>query len=231
LRPGPDLSCVYVAPLKALVGDLHRNLRRAVAQLRDREPAVASIVRLAIRTGDTPARQRRRLLQRPPAILLTTPESLAVLLAQAGARHLFTEVRWLVVDEVHILAGCKRGADLALSMERLEELTGRPLQRIGLSATCAPLCEIAQFLVGTGRPCTVVRVPDRTPLELSVEPLPDDGPGFLAGLVERLTKELERHRTTLIFTNARGLAERLTWALRCRFPQLAPRIAAHHSAL
>src|SRR5205085_2144922 len=153
------------------------------------------------------ARLRRRLLLRPPTILLTTPESLAVLLAHGSCEELFAELRWLVVDEVHALAGCKRGADLALSLERVQDLARRPLQRIGLSATCAQLDEVAQFLVGSGRPCTVVRVPDCTPVELDVEPLADDGRGFMARLVDRLARELERYRTVLVFTNARGLAE------------------------
>src|SRR5205823_675404 len=112
-EPRPGVACLYLAPLKALAADLLRNLRRAAAELRRHEPAFVSL-RTAIRTGDTPARLRRRMLLRPPAILLTTPESLAVLLAQASAESLFAHLRWVVVDEVHALAACKRGADLAL---------------------------------------------------------------------------------------------------------------------
>src|SRR6185369_3900256 len=111
--------------------------------------------RVGLRTGDTKPHVRKRQLARPPAVLLTTPESLAVLLTDHRAAAFFRDLRWLVVDEVHALAPCKRGADLSLSLERLEELVGSPLQRIGLSATCEPLATAASFLVGAGRPCAV----------------------------------------------------------------------------
>src|SRR5437764_707067 len=110
-----------------------------------------------------PPRRRPWQLE-PPDILLTTPESLAVMLARREARDLFASLSWVVVDEVHALAESKRGADLALSLERLEEIAGRRLQRIGLSATCAPLAEVARFLVGVGRPCTVAQVAEGAPL-------------------------------------------------------------------
>src|SRR5262249_13256247 len=143
---------------------------------------------------------------------------------------LFMGLRWLIVDEVHALAPTKRGADLSVSLERLESLAADPLQRIGLSATCAPLAEAAHFLVGTGRSCTVAPVRDTSPLHLSIEPL-EETAGFLRALVDRLQPEVTTNRTTLIFTNTRGLAERLTWALTRRFPAWAEQIAVHHSSL
>ncbi len=162
---------------------------------------------------------------------MTTPESLAVLLTQQmWVRH-FTGLRWIVVDEVHSFAGSKRGADLALCIERLEEIAASPPQRIGLSATCAPLAMAAQWLAGVGRFCTVARLDDSQPARLDVEPLASDDFGFMARLVDRLVPELEEHRTTLVFTNARGLAERVTWALRRRFPEWAGQIAIHHSSV
>lgn len=225
-RPG---RCLYVAPLKALVNDIRKGLRAAVRQLRARL-AEAPQVRIGVRTGDTPVRARRRLLQCPPDILLTTPETLAVLLAQPAADGLLAGLRWLVVDEVHAVAATKRGADLALGLERLAELSPGLVQRVGLSATCAPLAEAARYLAGAGRSCVAAQVPDRAPLDLRIELL-DQGPGFWARLVERVGAEIESNATTLVFANARGLAERLCWALSRRLPERAGQIAVHHSSL
>jgi ATP-dependent Lhr-like helicase len=225
-----SVRCLYLAPLKALANDLRRNLRAHLHRLYPFFPEAPTPLRLGLRTGDTPASERRRQQRRPPDILLTTPESLAVLLSQASAADLFRETSWCVVDEVHALAGNKRGADLALSLERLAELTGDRFRRIGLSATCAPLDEAARFLMGTGRPCTIAEVTETSRLALSVEPLADDG-RFLDQLVARLEPELRTNRTTLVFTNTRGLAERLAWTLRRRFPDWDADIGVHHSAL
>jgi ATP-dependent Lhr-like helicase len=219
--------CLYVTPLKALGNDIRKNLR---AHLRD---IGGQGVRVGLRTGDTSPRTRRHLREQPPDILLTTPESLAVLLSQRAAIDLFAGLRWVVVDELHALAGNKRGADLALSLERLEWLACGGLQRIGLSATCAPLSEAARFLVGTDRPCTIAQVAETTPLHLTIEPLEDTG-RFLATLVDRLAPVLTEHQTTLIFTNTRSLAERLTWALGRQFPDWlgdVREIGVHHSSL
>lgn len=237
------VRCLYLAPLKALNNDTRRNLRRHVREIVALTPETGVTIRVGLRTGDTPARTRRNLLREPPDILLTTPESLAVLLTQRAAADLFCGLRQVIVDEVHALAENKRGADLALSLERLDELTGGGLQRIGLSATCAPLETAARFLVGTRRPCTVAEVGAAAPLHLTVEPLaeprqeavegaaPRPRGGFVARLVERLVPELEANRTTLIFTNVRSLAERLAWRLRERLPELSEQIAVHHSSL
>src|SRR5205807_2160328 len=120
-----------------------------------------------------------------------------LMLSQPSAGERFRELRWLVVDEVHALAGNKRGADLALSLERLAEIAGAGLQRVGLSATCAPLAEAARFLVGTARPCTVAQVPATSPLELRLEPLEEEG-RFLDQLLSRLEPELRANRSTLV---------------------------------
>ncbi|HEV3256586.1 MAG TPA: DEAD/DEAH box helicase [Gemmataceae bacterium] len=224
------LRCLYVAPLKALGNDVRKNLRAHLHAIRQFLAPDCPAVRVSLRTGDTSARARQRLWSRPPDILLTTPESLAVLLSRPEAAALFSDLRWVVVDEVHALAPTKRGAELSLSLERLADVAGSGLQRIGLSATCAPLREAARFLAGSERPCALAHVAQTTSLALTVEHLQDRG-GFVAQLVDRLERELSGNGTTLVFTNTRGLAERLAWALRRRLPALAEQIAVHHSAL
>jgi ATP-dependent Lhr-like helicase len=226
LTPCSSLRGLYLSPLKALVNDIARSLE---SHLNDLPPGTVR-PRLAVRTGDTPADERRQLSDNPPDVLLTTPESLAILLSQGKLRSLFAELRWVVIDEVHALAASKRGADLAVSLERLSALAGREIQRIALSATATPLAEAARYLVGTGRACVVARAGDRSPPEIALEPLPP-GRRFFSGLVARLVPALSEHRSTLIFTNARNLAERLSWALRRRVPAWDRAIAVHHSAL
>jgi ATP-dependent Lhr-like helicase len=229
------LRVLYVAPLKALAADAVRNLHTHLADLAGFLPPAATL-RVALRTGDTPARERKRLRDEPPDILLTTPESLAVLLSQPGHAALWANLRWLLVDEVHALAGNKRGADLAVSLERLAFLTAGDPRRVGLSATATPLTEAAHFLVGPQRPCAIVRAPEREPPRITLSPLPE-GQGLVRALVDRLLPELGAWRASLIFTNTRGLAERLAWALRRRLgeatepPVRAEEVAVHHSAL
>jgi ATP-dependent Lhr-like helicase len=228
------LRCLYLAPLKALVQDARVNLQTHVRQIEAGLPDSDFRMRFGMRTGDTSSRVRSHQLTDPPQVLLTTPESLAVLLTQPAAAEVFRTLHWVVVDELHALAVSKRGADLALSLERLERLTGAAggLQRIGLSATCTPLTTAAQFLVGVGRPCHIARVEEPSDLDLCVEPLPyEAGPGFLNRLLHRLEAELAANRTTLIFTNTRSLAERVTWALRRRYPDRTDAVGVHHSAL
>jgi ATP-dependent Lhr-like helicase len=229
--PCPSVRCLYVTPLKALGNDARKNLRLTLRGLRPFLANGGPSVRVGLRTGDTPARLRRDLWRRPPDILLTTPETLALLLSRPAAGGLFAGLRWVIVDEVHALAPNKRGADLTVSLERLAGLAAREVQRIGLSATCARPAETAGFLVGVGRPCTIARAADNAPLDLAVEPLPPSAGSFMTKLVERLAPELEGNRTTLIFTNVRSLAERLAWALRRRFPGWAEQVAVHHSSL
>ena len=225
------LRALYLAPLKALVNDAARTLSSHLQDLAPHlEPGI-SLPRLAVRTGDTPAAERRQLHDQPPDLLLTTPESLALLLSHASCAQLLANLAWVVVDEVHALAGNKRGADLAVSLERLVALAPTmEVRRIGLSATAAPLAEAARYLVGANRSCTIARAPERSGLQLRLEPLPE-GRRFLSGLVTRLMEELPRHRATLVFTNTRALAERVGWVLRRRLPDWNTAIAVHHSAL
>jgi ATP-dependent Lhr-like helicase len=240
-----SVRCLYLAPLKSLGNDARRNLRRVVRGIRAWAGADCPRIRVGLRTGDTPASLRRHQQRHPPQLFLTTPESLAVLLSQPTAADFFAGLRWVVVDEFHALVPNKRGADLALSLERLDALcspVAGPVQRVGLSATCAPLAIAARFLAGGHRTCRVAEVPESTPLQLTVEPLfPDEGSessarngprtAFLTRLLDRLWPELELNWTTLIFTNVRGLAERLVWALRRRHPEWAEVVAVHHSSL
>jgi ATP-dependent Lhr-like helicase len=234
-EPTSGLRVLMVAPLKALVNDTARNLTRDLDDLAETHPG-RLLPTVATRTGDTPPAERKRQRETPPDVLLTTPESLAVLLTRPDAEAFFATVRWLVVDEVHAFAGTKRGADLALSLERVAEMAssvapvgGTEPRRIGLSATATPLDQAARFLVGQ-RPCSIVCVGSATTPELRLEPLPD-GERFLAAVVRRLADEIPRHRSTLVFTNTRNLCERLAWALRRHAPALDGRIAVHHSAL
>jgi ATP-dependent Lhr-like helicase len=222
------LRVVYVAPLKALVNDAARGLDRHLEDLAPFLPPQTRLPRPSVRTGDTTAAERRRLTKEPPDLLLTTPESLAVLLSHPSAAALFANVGWVIVDEVHALAGNKRGADLSLSLERLA--AGGEVRRVGLSATATPLDAAARWLVGRDRSCAVVRAPGTPPPALRLEPLPEGGK-FFASLVERLAAELPRHRAVLVFANTRALAERLSWALRRRLPEWDGLIAVHHSAV
>jgi ATP-dependent Lhr-like helicase len=225
------LRALYVAPLKALVYDVARTLEAHLADLADLLPEGTRLPRLAVRTGDTTADERHRQQDNPPELLLTTPESLAVVLSQTSYTPVLANLEWVVIDEVHALAGNKRGADLAASLERLEGITSAGcLRRIGLSATAAPLAEAARYLVGVERSCTIACVQERSGLSLSVEPLPE-GNRFFWALVERLVRELPQQRATLVFTNTRALSERLAWTVRRKMPDWDRLIGVHHSAL
>ena len=232
-RPGPSFqacACLYLAPLKALGNDVRKNLRAHLRGFRQFLPPGCGQVRVGLRTGDTSAVLRQRQRHDPPEILLTTPESLAVLLSQTWAAEMFAGLRWVIVDEVHALAASKRGCDLSLSLERLGVLVGGGLQRIGLSATCTPPVEAASFLVGVERDCALAQVGETRPLDLTIEFL-EPGPHFLTSLVTRLGSVLRANQSTLIFTNTRSLAERLAWRLRQRYPAWVEEIGVHHSAL
>ncbi|WP_031466122.1 ATP-dependent helicase [Sciscionella sediminilitoris] len=221
---------LYVSPLKALAVDVERNLRAPLTGIRGAARRLGEPVdeiTVGMRTGDTPASERRAFHTKPPDILVTTPESLFLLLT-SQARESLRGVRTVILDEVHALAGGKRGAHLTLSLERLDELTGVQAQRIGLSATVRPVEEVGDFLTG-GRPVTVVRPPNTKTIDISVQvPVPDlgtlgeDKDTDTAGqpsasiwpAVERRIHELvTAHRSTIVFTNSRRLAERLTTRL------------------
>jgi ATP-dependent Lhr-like helicase len=242
-RPLPSsIQCLYISPLRALAYDLEKNLQDPLREIYgslDESP-----IRVAMRTGDTPASARARQKTRPPHILLTTPESLCILLSQPNWLPLLRTVRWAIVDEIHALAEGKRGVHLALSLERLAALTAEPgiahpghqLQRIGLSATVAPLDEVGRFLTGTYGECALVDATAAKKIHLRVHtPLRKD-PYPEAGYTgQRLIRELgdliRAHRTTLVFTNTRSGAEASTFWLRETCPDLAPLIECHHASL
>ncbi len=225
-RPGEGTQVLYVSPLKALNYDVERNLRGPLA-------GIGSELSVAVRTGDTPPKERAAMLKRPPDILITTPESLFLLLT-SRARETLSNVRVVIVDEVHAVAGSKRGAHLALSLERLERLVGGPVQRVGLSATQRPLEEIGRFVSG-GRPIELVDAGTRKELDLRVVvPLedmrePGEGGSIWPSIYPALLELVQEHRSTIVFVNNRRLAERLA----LRLNELAEReiARAHHGSL
>jgi len=207
---------LYISPLKALNNDIQKNLEQPLAQLRERFAEAGKSfpeIRVAVRTGDTPASARARMLRKSPHILITTPESLHIMLTTTRGRGMFSGVRAVIVDEIHALAGTKRGAHLALTLERLEQVATQPPQRIGLSATQKPLDEIAKFLVGASRECTIVDCGLVKKLELSVESPVDDlahvGGTIWTSVTPLVLKHIRAARTTLIFVNNRGQAEKM----------------------
>ncbi len=246
--PGEGLRLLYVSPLKALNYDVERNLRGPLAGLR-------SELRVAVRTGDTPQKERQQMARKPPDILITTPESLFLILT-SQAREMLRTVETLILDEVHAVAGTKRGAHLALTVERLDQLIQSPVQRIGLSATQRPLEEIGRFVSG-GRPIELVDAGRAKELDLEVVvpvedmrelpsnvalsyPAPADGQEMDAGtelgarsiwpsIYPEILRLVEQHRSTIVFVNNRRLAERLA----LRLNELAERelARAHHGSL
>src|SRR5437763_658155 len=251
---------LYVSPLKALTVDIERNLQaplRGIGLQAERLGATLSPITVAIRTGDTPPRDRRQIERHPPDILITTPESLFLLLTSA-ARQILPSVRWVIVDEIHSMAETKRGAHLALSLERLAAITRTEPQRIGLSATQRPLSETARFLGGTNREVTIIDAGRVKPMEITVEvpvedmadleretstlALPTSGPAARIGpepdgprrsiwpaIRPRILELVRQHRSTIIFVNSRRLAERLAAAIN----ELAGEdlVRAHHGSI
>ncbi len=243
-RLEPLLKCVYVSPLRSLGQDVERNLKIPLDAIGERLGLAGPPIRAAVRTGDTPAHQRRKLLENPPQILITTPESLALLLAQKPWQSMWRSIEHLIVDEIHALVPNKRGADLMVSLERLASYCERDPQRIGLSATCKPAEPVARFLVGPTRPCRVLdaaTIAEPDPLELRVESLmaPEESPFrplTYQRLLTRLCKMTVENRTTVIFANTRAMTEKLTHDLRRSILRNDPTwddatIGAHHSAL
>ena len=240
-RAGPladETRVVYVSPLKALSADIRRNLEIPLAGIAARAAAAGDplpALRAELRTGDTPAAQRARMTRKPPHILVTTPESLYLLLTAARGRELLSTAHTVIVDEIHALARDKRGSHLALSLERLDRVAGRRLQRIGLSATVRPISDVAGFLSPRtpGGP-TVIDVGHRRELDLAVE-IPGSELGAVASheimedIRDRIATLIEEHDTTLVFVNTRRMAERLTHDLGERLP--AGAVLAHHGSL
>src|SRR5262245_14375834 len=206
---------LYVSPLKALNNDIQRNLEQPLAELKERFAAAGEAfpdIRVAVRTGDTPQSARARMIRKSPHVLITTPESLHIMLTTARGRGMFSGVRAVIVDEIHAMAGTKRGAHLALTLERLEQLCEHSPQRIGLSATQRPLDEIARFLVGA-REYTIVDCGLVKQIELKIESPVDDLAHVGGTIWSSVTPQVLRHmrdaRTTLIFVNNRGQAEKM----------------------
>lgn len=254
--PTPATRVVYVSPLKALAVDIERNLQRPLAGVSARAAQLGEPtrpVRVGVRTGDTTAWQRRKLVADPPDILITTPESLYLMLTSSAA-HTLAGVDTVVVDEVHAVAGTKRGSHLALSLERLDDLLPRPARRIGLSATVEPAEEVARFL-GGARPVRVVRPPSTKSWDLQVRvPVadmadfsrdvapgqdPEESHSIWPAIERHVLDLVLAHRSTLVFANSRRGAERLTTRLNERYleqveagPEESPVLArAHHGSV
>lgn len=234
----PDATQVlYISPLKALSNDIRLNLEAPLAGI-DAELKAMGLaphgIRTAVRTGDTTTAERTAMRKRAPHILVTTPESFYVLLGSDSGRAMLSTVRTVIVDEIHAVAGSKRGSHLSVSLERLDALCGRPPVRVGLSATQKPLSAVAQFLVGTGGDCAVVDVGHVRVRDLGLElpPVPLDAimPNEVWERVyDRMAELVVQHRTTLIFVNTRRMAERVARHLGER---LGPEnVAAHHGSL
>src|SRR2546429_5442820 len=239
-----ETQVVYVSPLKALSNDVQKTLAEPLAEIRRALEGMCLPdveIRTVVRTGDTPAAERQAMVHRPPHILVTTPESLFLILTSERAREMLRSVRTVIVDEIHAVARDKRGSHLALSLERLEHLAGRRLQRIGLSATQKPIEDIAQFLVGTKRapspesqaPSVIDTGHTRT-LDLAIEIPSSPLEAVMAGEVweeiyERLAQLIAEHRTTLVFVNTRKLCERLAMHLSERLG--AEHVTSHHGSL
>ncbi len=228
---------VYVSPLKALSNDIQRNLAAPLAGIgealqRRGLPDVA--IRTWVRTGDTAPGERERMRRLPPHIVVTTPESLYILLGSESGRRMLATTRTVIVDEIHAVAPNKRGSHLALSLERLAALCGDRLLRIGLSATQKPIEAVARFLVGPGAECQIIDTGHRRARDLALELPSSPLEAVMSGEVwqqvyERLTELIEAHHTTLIFVNTRRLSERVTRALSERVG--ADRVTAHHGSL
>jgi ATP-dependent helicase Lhr and Lhr-like helicase len=240
LKPG--VQCVYISPLRSLNYDIERNLSVPLAGIRQQLGCVQSPVTVGVRTGDTSAYERRKLRDRPPHVLITTPESLSLLLSQSSWQTHWRGVTHIVIDEVHALAPTKRGADLAVSLERLAALAQRDPLRVGLSATCRTGDAAALFLVGPSRTCRVIEAPasDLTPpLQIKVQSLIKADEAVHRGLsyrrlLRRLKWTMSQNRTTVVFANTRAFAEKLTHDLRqgsARGTWGEEAVAAHHSAL
>ena len=235
-----EIRVVYVSPLKALSADIHKNLaepRRGIRQLAEAAGVESPRITAAVRTGDTTSSERAAILRRPPHILVTTPESLYLLLTAERSRQLLRTVRTVIVDEIHAVIGTRRGAHLALSLERLQHVAERPLLRIGLSATQKPVEDVARFLVGNDEDrggCAIVDEGHRRTLDLALE-IPRSP---LSAVMEhevweeyydRLTELIGEHRTTLVFVNTRRMAERVARHLSERLGEHA--VTAHHGSL
>jgi ATP-dependent Lhr-like helicase len=238
-----ETQVVYVSPLKALSNDIHRNLDAPLAGIREhlRNSGLPDVeIRTWVRTGDTPSAERERMRRRPPHILVTTPESLYVLLGSESGRKTLATTRTVIIDEIHAMAPNKRGAHLALSLERLSALCGDRLLRIGLSATQNPIDAVAHLLAGAapdGAPAAEVTIVDtghQRRRDLSIEVPGSPLESVMSGEVwtqvyDRLVNLIDAHRTTLVFVNTRRMAERVAHELSAR--TTAGAVTAHHGSM
>ncbi len=231
-------SVLYISPLKALSNDVRRNLEEPLAGINATAAAqgLTSLpLRAAVRTGDTTMKERREAVKKPPHILVTTPESLYILLTSESGRRGLRDVETVILDEIHAIAPDKRGAHLALSLERLAVLTGKPLQRVGLSATVRPIDVACRMLVGADRPApTIIDASLRRDLDLKVEVLRDELGAVCTNeqwgeIYDQLATLARTHRSTLVFVNTRRLVERVAHQLGERLGTDA--VAAHHGSL
>jgi len=233
------IYCVYISPLKALNYDIEVNLKEPLNQIEEIAGKKLGI-KVAVRTGDTTQSERSKMLKNPPHILITTPESLAILLSTIKFRELLRNIEWCIVDEIHALADNKRGIHLSLSMERLQRLS-QHICRVGLSATVSPLDDVAKFLVGfenaKPRDCKIINVQFIKKMDLKVlSPVPDlintsheKMQNLMYSLIDKL---IQAHKTTLIFTNTRAATERVVDHLKESFPKnYSENIGAHHGSL
>ena len=234
-----EVRVIYVSPLKALSADIHKNLaepRREIRRLAEEMGYGPVRITAAVRSGDTPQSERAGMLRKPPHILVTTPESLYLLLTAERSREMLKTAQVVIVDEIHAVLESRRGAHLALSLERLEHACGRRLQRIGLSATQKPIEVVAQFLTGS-RPdaaCSIVNRGHKREIDLAIEVPGSPLEAVMSAEVwtevyNRLVALIESHRTTLIMVNTRRLAERMAHNLTERLG--AEHVAAHHGSL
>ena len=236
------IKVVYISPLKALNNDIYRNLELPIKGIRKRAEASGRIlpdIEVAVRTGDTPRKDRTRMLKFPPDILITTPESLYIMLTSESCRNLFTQVEYLIVDEIHSICANKRGVHMAVTMERLERIAGKPLKRIGLTATINPLEEAAHFLSGNDissgtRNISIIDCDRRRPFELTVslpvkdmKVLPENT--IWPAIYSELLALIRAHHSTLIFVNNRRVAELVAAGLN----NLAgdPFVRTHHGSI
>jgi ATP-dependent Lhr-like helicase len=240
-----ETQIVYVSPLKALSNDVRRNLEvpmREIRELATAEGIELPELRVLVRTGDTPAKDRQAMTRRPPHIVVTTPESLYIMLTAGRGRELLQTTRTVIVDEIHALARDKRGSHLALSLERLAALCPNPLVRIGLSATVRPIEQVAEFLVGVEHhtndhstpQCRIVDSGHIRQLDLGVEVPPSELEAVCSleqwgEVYERIKELIAQHRSTLIFVNTRRLAERVAHNLRQQLGDES--VAAHHGSM
>ena len=249
----PSTQVVYVSPLKALSNDIQKNLNGPLAEILNlalTRGYLSTEIRTGVRTGDTLVKDRAQMLRHPPHILVTTPESLYILLTAGKSREHLRRVRTVIVDEIHAIADDKRGAHLALTLERLDALvTGEnhlspgtfltglatPPQRIGLSATQNPIELVASFLIGeSGKPATIIQVGQRRQLDLAIE-VPSDElgsvttQGMWSEIFDKLAAHAQNHRSTLVFVNTRRLVEKISFELGTRIGN--EHVAAHHGSL